>query len=129
MGEKIQSVVEEIEKLTVLELNELVKALEDKFGVSSFVPQMVQAAAGAPAQETAPSNVNVILASCGDNKIQVIKALREINPQLGLKEAKDITDTLQREHQSAVNLLLATDEKLFAKSPKKLIKDKKKDLS
>lgn len=96
MVEKIRNVVEEIEKLTVLELNELIKALEEKFGVSSFMPQMVQSAAGAPAQSTeaAPSKVNVVLTACGDNKIQVIKALREINPQLGLKEAKDITDSV-----------------------------------
>ncbi|MEK7673912.1 MAG: 50S ribosomal protein L7/L12 [Patescibacteria group bacterium] len=95
MGEKIQRVVEEVEKLTVLELNELIKAIEDKFGVSGMMPTMMtQPTAGAPVEEGVASKVNVTLTACGDNKIQVIKALRGINPQLGLKEAKDITDTV-----------------------------------
>jgi large subunit ribosomal protein L7/L12 len=109
MGEKIQNVIEEIEKLTVLELNELIKTLEEKFGVSGLMPQvMVQPAVAGIAieQQTVPSKVNVILSACGSNKIQVIKALRGINPQLGLKEAKDITDTAPQMIKEAV----ASDE-------------------
>jgi large subunit ribosomal protein L7/L12 len=93
MEEKIKKIVEEIENLTVIELNELIKILEEKFGpavmpVQGVAPQ----AAGTESTTAVPSKVNVILVDAGANKIQVIKALREINPNLGLKEAKDIVD-------------------------------------
>ncbi len=93
MAEKISKVVEEIEKLSVLELNELVKTLEEKFGVQAFMPMAAAPAGGGAAAEAAgPSKVSVVLTDSGANKIQVIKALRELNPQLGLKDAKDIAD-------------------------------------
>lgn len=93
MSEKFNKIIEEVEKMTVLELSELVKALEEKFGVSAAAPVMV-AAAGAAAGESAAeekSTFNVELKSAGDQKIQVIKAIREATG-LGLKEAKDIVD-------------------------------------
>ena len=89
-----QEIIDKVEKLSVLELNGLVKALEEKFGVTAAAPVAVAAAAaGAPAggADAAPSTVNVVLASAGDKKIQVLKVLREITG-LGLKEAKDVVD-------------------------------------
>lgn len=94
----LKKIIEEVEKLTVLELADLVKALEDKFGVSAAAPLAAAAApaAAAPAEE-AKSEYQVILASSGANKIGVIKALREINPELGLKEAKDLAEAAPKE--------------------------------
>lgn len=95
---KLQKIIDEVEKLTVLELSELVKALEDKFGVSASAPMMVAgpATAGTPANGGAPAEekteFDVILAAPGANKIAVIKAVREINQNLGLKEAKDLVE-------------------------------------
>lgn len=95
MSDKITKIIENIETLSVLELNELVKALEEKFGVSAAAPVMASAAPTAAATE-APgeeqSSFTVVLKDAGANKIGVIKALREINPNLGLKEAKDLSE-------------------------------------
>ncbi|MCL4358539.1 MAG: 50S ribosomal protein L7/L12 [Patescibacteria group bacterium] len=95
MAEKVQKLVEAIEGLTLTEVNDLVKLLEEKFGVSaSFAPTMMPGVASAGQEkEEGPSKVNVVLTETGATKIQVIKVLREINPELGLKEAKDIVDT------------------------------------
>ena len=89
----VETILESIEKLTLLEAAELVKAMEEKFGVSAAAPVAVAAAAPAAAAEAAeaPSEVNVILASAGANKIPVLKLVREITG-LGLKEAKDLVD-------------------------------------
>ena len=89
----VESILESIEKLTLLEAAELVKAMEEKFGVSAAAPVAVAAAAPAAAEAAAeaPSEVNVILASAGANKIPVLKLVREITG-LGLKEAKDLVD-------------------------------------
>ena len=87
---KFQGLVESIEKLTVMDLAELVKLLEDKFGVSAAAPVMAAAAGGAAAAEE-KSSFNVELAETGGNKIAVIKVVREITG-LGLKEAKDMVD-------------------------------------
>ena len=89
----VESILESIEKLTLLEAAELVKAMEEKFGVSAAAPVAVAAApaAAAEAAADAPSEVNVILASAGANKIPVLKLVREITG-LGLKEAKDLVD-------------------------------------
>mgnify|MGYP001626277497 CR=1 FL=1 len=92
MNDKIQKIIEELENLTVLELNELIKALEEKFGPAVMPVQAVATSPQASEQSAKPSKVNVILVDSGANKIQVIKALREINPNLGLKEAKDMVD-------------------------------------
>lgn len=87
--EKFQSIIESIEKLTVVELAELVHVLEEKFGISAAAP----AAAGAPgaAAAEAKTSFNVVLKAAGDKKIEVIKVVREITG-LGLKEAKDMVD-------------------------------------
>lgn len=96
----MKTIVESIEKLSVLELAELVKVLEEKFGVSAAVPAVASSVgpatpaapgAGAPPAEEKTS-FDVILAAAGTNKIAVIKAVREIKPELGLKEAKDLVD-------------------------------------
>lgn len=87
--EKFQSLVATIEKMSVMDLAELVKILEEKFGVSAAAP-VAAAAAGAPAAEE-KSSFNVELTEAGSNKIGVIKVVREITA-LGLKEAKDIVD-------------------------------------
>ena len=102
-SKSIEKIVEEVSKLTVLELSELVEALQEKLGVSAM-PTMVAAPAGAAAGdggEEAPAGAagggTVILTGSGDNKIAVIKALREINQNWGLKEAKDMTENLPAE--------------------------------
>lgn len=91
--EKFKSLVSEIEKMSVLDLAELVKILEEKFGVSAAAPVMMGAmpAAGGAAPVEEKTEFTVELTSSGANKIAVIKAVREIT-QLGLKEAKDMVD-------------------------------------
>ncbi len=85
-GEKYKDLIEKIEKLSVIELSELVKVLEKKFGVSAAGPAVAAAAAGEEKDE-----FNVVLKASGDQKINVIKAVREITG-LGLKEAKDMVE-------------------------------------
>jgi large subunit ribosomal protein L7/L12 len=88
-----EQMIEAIEKMTVLELSELVKALEEKFGVSAAAPMAMAAApaaAAAPAVEE-QTEFDVILANAGATKINVIKVVRELTG-LGLKEAKDLVD-------------------------------------
>ncbi|MBE6629018.1 MAG: 50S ribosomal protein L7/L12 [Ruminococcaceae bacterium] len=91
-SEKITNILEEIKTLTILELADLVKAVEEEFGVSAAAPVGVVAAAGAaaPAAEE-KTEFDVILASFGANKLNVIKAVREITG-LGLKDAKDLVE-------------------------------------
>ncbi|MHB8871135.1 MAG: large subunit ribosomal protein L7/L12 [Candidatus Doudnabacteria bacterium Gr01-1014_77] len=92
MSEKFQSIISEIEKLSVLELSELVKALEEKFGVSAAAPVMMGGAApAAAAAGEEKSEFTVELTEGGANKIGVIKVVREITG-VGLKEAKDLVD-------------------------------------
>jgi large subunit ribosomal protein L7/L12 len=95
MSDKVLKLIEDVKALTVLELSELVKALEEEFGVSAAAPVAVAAApaggaAAAPAAEE-KSEFDVVLAEVGANKIAVIKVVREITG-LGLKEAKDLVD-------------------------------------
>ena len=90
----VESILESIEKLTLLEAAELVKAMEEKFGVSAAAPVAVAAApvaGAADAGEAADAEVTVVLASAGANKIAVLKEVRAITG-LGLKEAKDVVD-------------------------------------
>jgi large subunit ribosomal protein L7/L12 len=94
MASKVEKLIEEVKGLTVLELSELVKALEEEFGVSAAAPVAVAAApaagaAAAPAEEK--TEFNVILKEVGADKIKVIKVVREATG-LGLKEAKDVVD-------------------------------------
>ena len=86
-SEKVLNLIEEVKALTVLELSELVKALEEEFGVSAAAPMAV---AAAPAAEE-KTEFDVVLASAGNEKIKVIKVVREITG-LGLKEAKELVD-------------------------------------
>jgi large subunit ribosomal protein L7/L12 len=91
---KLEELIKSIETMSVLELSDLVKALEEKFGVSANMPMMASPAAGAAASAPAAeekSAFNVVLVSCGANKIAVIKEVRTIT-NLGLKEAKDLVD-------------------------------------
>ena len=89
---KIQTIIDTVKELSVIELSELVKAFEEEFGVSAAAPVVVAAVGGAaaPAEEE-QTEFDVILASAGGNKIAVIKAVREITG-LGLKEAKEVVD-------------------------------------
>lgn len=89
----VATILESIEKLTLIEASELVKAMEDKFGVSAAAPVAVAAVAGpaAAAADEAPTEVSAVLTSAGANKIPVLKIVREITG-LGLKEAKDLVD-------------------------------------
>ena len=90
--EKIENLIAEIEKLTVLELADLVKAIEEKFGVSAAAAAVVAApVAGGAAAAEEKSSFNVVLKEAGANKIAVIKAVREATG-LGLKEAKELVD-------------------------------------
>ena len=98
---KLTKLIDEIEKLTVVEAADLVKALEKKFGVSATIP-MASAPTAAATADKQPggatpavpekSEFDVVLAASGANKIGVIKAVREIKPNLGLKEAKDLVE-------------------------------------
>lgn len=106
--EKFQSLVASLEKLTVLEIAEVVKLLESKWGVSAAAP-MVAAAAGAAAVEE-KSSFNVELAETGANKIGVIKAVREITG-LGLKEAKDLVDAAPKVIKEGASKAEADDMK------------------
>ena len=93
MSEKVTNLIEEVKSLTVLELSELVKALEEEFGVSAAAPAAVAVAtpaAAAPAAEE-KTEFDVVLKSAGANKINVIKVVKEITG-LGLKEAKALVD-------------------------------------
>ena len=101
-SEKIIAIVEEIKGLTLLELNELVKAVEEEFGVSAAAPVAVAGAvAAAPAAEE-KSEFDVILASFGANKLAVIKAVREITG-LGLKDAKDLVEAAPKAIKEGVS--------------------------
>lgn len=93
MSDKFKEIVEKIETMSVIDLSELVKVLEEKFGVSASAPMMMMAGAGAGAGEAAAekSEFNVHLASAGEQKIQIIKIVKEVLG-LGLKEAKDLVD-------------------------------------
>ncbi|KAF5079012.1 50S ribosomal protein L7/L12 [Acetobacterium wieringae] len=93
-SEKVTQLIEDVKGLTVLELSELVKALEEEFGVSAAAPMAMMAApaAGGAAEEVEEkTDFDVILASAGDQKIKVIKVVRELTG-LGLKEAKALVD-------------------------------------
>ena len=87
----IEQILEAIEQMKVTELNELVKAAEEKFGVSASAPVMVAGAAGGAAAAEEKTEFDVILASAGSSKVGVIKAVREVTG-LGLKDAKDLVD-------------------------------------
>jgi large subunit ribosomal protein L7/L12 len=101
--DKVAKLVDEIAKLSVMELSELVAGLKDKLGIEAMPAAVAPAAPAtseAPAEgdkAAAGASQTVIMTAAGDNKIAVIKALREINQNLGLKEAKDLTENLPAE--------------------------------
>ena len=94
MTDKLQKIIDLVSELTVVEMADLVKALEEKFGVSAAVAAAPAASAASAdsADSAAQDAFDVILTTAGANKIGVIKALREINPNLGLKDAKDLSE-------------------------------------
>ena len=97
MDKKLEKILNDIAELSVMELSDLVKALEEKFDVKavamSAAPAAGAAAAGAPAEQVEEkTEIDVIITNAGANKIAVIKAVREFKPELGLKEAKDMVD-------------------------------------
>jgi large subunit ribosomal protein L7/L12 len=108
---KLKKLIEEIEKLSVLELSSLVEALEDKFGVKAMpLAPTTGPASGTSADEEAASadkeeksKYTVVLAEAGPKKIEAIKAVREINQNLGLKEAKELVDSAPKEVLADVN--------------------------
>ncbi|MGB9706766.1 MAG: 50S ribosomal protein L7/L12, partial [Microgenomates group bacterium] len=120
---KLTKLIEEIGKLSVLELADLVKALEEKFGVSpaamvaapQTAPAATSQATSAPQQGQAPeaaqTTFNVVLTSAGANKIAVIKMVREVNQNLGLKEAKDLVESAPKEVLTGVNKQTAEEAK------------------
>lgn len=128
MAAKVEKLIESVDKLTVLELNELVKALQEKYGVSAAAPVAVAGPAGAPVAEAAPAEeekaaFDVVLAAVGDKKIQVIKAVREVTT-LGLKEAKELVESAPQPVKTGVpkEEAEALKEKLEAEGAKVEIK-------
>ncbi len=109
--EKIEKLIEEIDSLTVVELNDLVKAIEEKYGVSAVAAAAPAAggAAGAAAAEEKTS-FNVVLKEAGDQKIKVIKVVRDATG-LGLKEAKDLVDGAPKTVKEGVSKEEAEDLK------------------
>ncbi len=97
----IEQILEAIEQMKVTELNELVKAAEEKFGVSASAPVMVAGAAGGAAAEE-KTEFDVVLANAGASKVKVIKVVREITG-LGLKEAKDLVDNAPKTLKEGVS--------------------------
>lgn len=104
MSDKVVKLIEDVKSLTVLELSELVKALEEEFGVSAAAPVAVAAApvAGAAPAAEEKTEFDVVLKSAGGNKIAVIKVVREITG-LGLKEAKEVVDNAPKAVKEGVS--------------------------
>jgi large subunit ribosomal protein L7/L12 len=98
----IAKFIEDIKALTVLELNELVKAIEEEFGVSAAAPVMVAGAAPAAAAAEEKTEFDVVLKAAGGNKIAVIKVVKEL-AGLGLKEAKELVDNAPKTIKEAVS--------------------------
>lgn len=116
LSANVQKVMDLVESLTVLELADLVHALEDKFGVSASAPVMMAGAApAAVAESVAPAEekteFNVVLTGAGSNKIAVIKAVRELVPSLGLAEAKAIVESAPKAVVEGVNKEKAEEAK------------------
>lgn len=107
MSDKLTGIIDNIAELSVLELSELVKALEEKFGVTAAAPMAMMAApaaggGAAAAEEEGPTSFDVILKEFGSNKIAIIKVVKEATG-LGLKEAKDLVDGVPKAVKSGVN--------------------------
>ena len=102
-SEKITAMIEEVKTLTVLELAELVHALEEEFGVSAAAAAVAAPAAGAAAAEEEKTEFDVVLKDVGSEKIKVIKVVREVVAGLGLKEAKEMVDGAPKTLKEAVS--------------------------
>ncbi len=100
---KIESIVAELSKLTVLEAAELAKALEDHWGVSAAAPVAIAAAAAPVAAAEEKTEFDVIIASIGEKKLDVIKAVREIAPQLTLPQAKTLVESAPQKVKEGVS--------------------------
>ncbi len=115
VSQNLEKIIKSIEELSVLELADLVKALEEKFGVSAAAPVAIAAggAAGAGGEDASSEQTtfNVILADGGANKISVIKAVRELVPTLGLAEAKALVDSAPKQVLEGVNKETAKEAK------------------
>ncbi len=117
VSKKLEGIIKDIEELSVLELSQLVKALETRFGVTASAPVAAVSAgatAGATGAEegtTEQTTFNVIIAEAGANKISVIKVVRELVPTMGLKEAKDLVDATPKELLTGVNKDAANEAK------------------
>lgn len=111
-SEKVIQLIEEVKNLTVLELSELVSALEEEFGVSAAAPMAVAAAPAAANQEAAEEKTefDVILTAAGDQKIKVVKVVREITG-LGLKDSKDVVDNAPKPIKEGVSKEVADEIK------------------
>lgn len=120
MSKNVEKIIESVEQLTVLELNELVKALEEKFGVSASAPMTMAGAGPATGVSAEPveekTEFDVVLTDAGANKIGVIKAVRELNQTLGLVEAKNLVE-------SAPRAVLEGAKKEAAQAAKKKLED------
>ncbi|MGI8927356.1 MAG: 50S ribosomal protein L7/L12 [Tepidiformaceae bacterium] len=110
MATKIADALEIIKGMTLLELRDLNKAIEEEFGITAAAPMMMAAGPGASAAGGAPAEAeeektefNVVLKSFGENKINVIKAIREVVSGLGLKEAKDLVEAAPTKVKEGVN--------------------------
>lgn len=121
VSKKVEELVEEVAKLSVLELSELVAALQDKLGVSAMPMAPAAPVAGAPGEVSAPAAEEgglktVIMTASGANKIGVIKALREVDPNLTLMDAKAKTETVPAEvlKDAKIEDAKAAEEKLKA---------------
>ncbi len=101
-SEKVQAFVDQVKELTVLELNELVKALEEEFGVTAAAAVVAGPAAGAAPAEEAKTEFDVVLTNAGAGKMAVIKVVKEATG-LGLKEAKDIVDAAPKAVKTGVS--------------------------
>ena len=108
--EKIEKIIEEIDSLTVVELNDLVKAIEEKYGVSAVAAAAPAAGAAAGAAAEEKTSFNVVLKEAGDQKIKVIKVVRDATG-LGLKEAKDLVDGAPKILKEAADKATADDIK------------------
>ena len=106
---KVEDVLEILKGMTILELRDLNKAIEDEFGITAAAPMMAMAAApaaggaAAAATEEEKTEFNVVLKAIGDNKINVIKAVREVVSGLGLKEAKDLVEAAPTKVKEGIN--------------------------
>lgn len=115
LSANVKKVIDLVEALSVLELADLVHALEDKFGVSASAPVMMAGAAPAAAEAAAPAEekteFNVVLTAAGSNKIGAIKAVRELVPALGLAEAKALVESAPKAVLEGVNKEKAEEAK------------------